>query len=417
MVALGGHKARPYTMSIEEKVAKTLAELGVSDAPGVESLFADVHAAMEAERQELASRGASSEAERDQLAKALRDRWLARKSGLVSSIDENWLKKAAKDIKPAVGKKFNELRGFAACVEIEQLTEELQVQSRGPLDDGAQGVLPRPDNVDGQMLKAALNGQQVARAGNEFVPTDLTLPGYRRPLGSIHPITRVQREIEDIFLGLGFSIETGPEVETVYYNFDALNIPDSHPARDDWDTLYVDAQTVLRTHTSPVQIRAMEKHGAPLYIIIPGKCYRHDNPDSTHSPMFHQIEGLAIDTDITFADLKGTLDFFAKKFFGEKVRTRFSPSFFPFTEPSGEVSISCVFCDAKGCRVCKESGWIEVMGCGMVHPEVLRHGGIDPEKHSGWAFGLGIERYAMMKYDINDIQLFFQSDVRFLEQF
>jgi phenylalanyl-tRNA synthetase alpha chain len=179
----------------------------------------------------------------------------------------------------------------------------------------------------------------------------------------------------------------------------------------------VDAQTALRPHTSPVQIRAMEKHGAPLYIIIPGKCYRHDNPDSTHSPMFHQIEGLAIDTDITFADLKGTLDFFAKKFFGEKVRTRFSPSFFPFTEPSGEVSISCVFCDSKGCRVCKQSGWIEVMGCGMVHPEVLRHGGIDPEKYSGWAFGLGIDRYAMLMYDINDIQLFFQSDVRFLEQF
>ena len=224
----------------------------------------------------------------------------------------------------------------------------------------------------------------------------------------------MQREIEEIFLNLGFRIESGPEIESVYYNFDALNIPESHPSRDDWDTLYIDSKTVLRTHTSPVQIRAMEKYGAPLHIIIPGKCYRHDNPDASHSPMFHQIEGLAIASDITFADLKGTLDFFAKKLFGEKIRTRFQPSFFPFTEPSGEVSISCIFCGGEGCRVCKESGWIEVMGCGMVHPQVLRNGGIDPEKYSGWAFGLGVDRFAMMKYDINDIQLFFQSDVRFL---
>ena len=249
------------------------------------------------------------------------------------------------------------------------------------------------------------------------VPRDLTLPGNRRPLGSLHPVTQMQREIEEIFLNLGFRIESGPEIESVYYNFDALNIPESHPSRDDWDTLYIDSKTVLRTHTSPVQIRAMEKYGAPLYIIIPGKCYRHDNPDASHSPMFHQIEGLAIASDITFADLKGTLDFFAKKLFGEKIRTRFQPSFFPFTEPSGEVSISCIFCGGEGCRVCKESGWIEVMGCGMVHPQVLRNGGIDPEKYTGWAFGLGVDRFAMMKYDINDIQLFFQSDVRFLKQF
>jgi len=307
-----------------------------------------------------------------------------------------------------VGRQFNDLRKATTLMEVGELTRALDsLRGKADATSSATGTLTATERPD-----------QVAMVGTvEWVIKDLTLPGYRRPLGSIHPITRVQREIEEIFLGLGFSIETGPEVETVYYNFDALNIPDSHPARDDWDTLYVDSQTVLRAHTSPVQIRAMEKRGAPLYIIIPGKCYRHDNPDSTHSPMFHQIEGLAVDTDITFADLKGTLDFFAKKFFGEKVRTRFSPSFFPFTEPSGEVSISCVFCDAKGCRVCKESGWIEVMGCGMVHPEVLRHGGIDPEKYSGWAFGLGIDRYAMLKYDINDIQLFFQSDVRFLEQF
>jgi len=390
-------------MTLEEKVGRTLAELGATDAKGVEALFAEVRAAMEAERQDLVSRGAPSEAERDKLAKALRDRWLARKNGLLSLIDDNWLKKAPRELKPVVGRQFNEFRGAAAVLEIHALQSTVPVRAS----------LQPPARVEGH-LAASESPDTFAGAGTV---SDLTLPGYRRPLGSIHPITRVQREIEEIFLNLGFSIETGPEVESVYYNFDALNIPDSHPARDDWDTLYVDAQTVLRTHTSPVQIRAMEKHGAPLYIIIPGKCYRHDNPDSTHSPMFHQIEGLAIDTDITFADLKGTLDFFAKKFFGEKVRTSFHPSFFPFTEPSGEVAISCVFCDGQGCRICKESGWIEVMGCGMVHPEVLRHGGLDPDRYSGWAFGLGIERYAMMKYDINDIQLFYQSDVRFLEQF
>jgi phenylalanyl-tRNA synthetase alpha chain len=389
-------------MTLEEKVRKTLAELGAADAQSVEALFAEVRAALEAERQDLVARGAPSEAERDKLCKTLRDRWLARKNGLVSSIDENWLKKASTDLKPVVGRRFNELRRVASVMELQQLTRDVPIR---------RDIVVQ---VTGLPITASLGSVTVATTET---PTDLTLPGYRRPLGSIHPVTRVMREIEDIFLNLGFAIETGPEVESVYYNFDALNIPESHPARDDWDTLYVDAQTVLRTHTSPVQIRAMEKHGAPLYIIIPGKCYRHDNPDSTHSPMFHQIEGLAIDTDITFADLKGTLDFFAKKFFGEKVRTSFHPSFFPFTEPSGEVAISCVFCDGQGCRICKESGWIEVMGCGMVHPEVLRHGGLDPDRYSGWAFGLGVERYAMMKYDINDIQLFYQSDVRFLEQF
>jgi len=264
-------------------------------------------------------------------------------------------------------------------------------------------------------LATAVEGLRKDEQAQQF--PDLTLPGNRRALGSLHPVTQMQREIEEIFLNLGFRIETGPEIETVYYNFDALNIPESHPSRDDWDTLYIDAKTLLRTHTSPVQIHAMEKYGAPLYIVTPGKCYRHDNPDASHSPMFHQIEGLAIDRDITFADLKGTIDFFARKLFGEKIRTRFQPSFFPFTEPSGEVSISCIFCGGQGCRVCKESGWIEVMGCGMVHPQVLRNGGIDPEKYTGWAFGLGIDRFAMMKYDINDIQLFFQSDVRFLNQF
>jgi phenylalanyl-tRNA synthetase alpha chain len=388
-------------MKVDEKVRKTLAELGATDAKSVESLFAEVRAAMERERQELVSKGASSEAERDKSCKALRDRWLARKNGLISFVDENWLKKAAKQIKPTVGRQFNELRRSAGIMETAQLIGDVRISTYTlPAESGSYAVAGK----DAELVKSPR-------------PQDLTLPGYRRPLGSIHPITRVQREIEEIFLGLGFTIETGPEVETVYYNFDALNIPETHPARDDWDTLYVDSDTVLRTHTSPVQIRSMEKYGAPLHVIIPGKCYRHDDPDSSHSPMFHQVEGLAVDIDITFADLKGTLDFFARKFFGEKVRTRFSPTFFPFTEPSGEVSISCVICDGQGCRTCKETGWLEVMGCGMVHPEVLRYGGIDSAKYSGWAFGLGIERYAMMKYDIHDIQLFYQSDARFLEQF
>ncbi len=380
-------------MTIDEKVRKTLAELGVTDAAGVEALFGEVRAAMEQERSSLVSHGASSEAERARLSKSLRDRWLARQNGLLANIDEHWLKTSPKELKPSVGKSFNGLRQAAAALEMDALVK---------------GVgLKIPTKI------AAVDAAEIRGAGLR----DLTLPGYRRPLGSLHPVTQMQREIEEIFLNLGFRIEDGPEIESVYYNFDALNIPESHPSRDDWDTLYINAQTVLRTHTSPVQIRAMEKYGAPLYIIIPGKCYRHDNPDASHSPMFHQIEGLAIDSDITFADLKGTLDFFAKKLFGEKIHTRFQPSFFPFTEPSGEVAISCIFCGGEGCRVCKESGWIEVMGCGMVHPQVLRNGGIDPEKYSGWAFGLGVDRFAMMKYDINDIQLFFQSDVRFLEQF
>jgi len=382
-------------VTIYDKIKRTLQELGVSDAQGVEALFAELRKTAEQERAELVSRGAPDQPQRERFCKALRDRWLARKGGFLSQVDQNWLKPAGKELKPAVGRQFNELRRSSSGLEFEKLIEAM------PLE---------PEVAKQMELPLASDSSRAA-------PRDLTLPGLHRPLGSIHPVTRMQREIEEIFLRLGFRIESGPEIESTYYNFDALNIPESHPSRDDWDTLYIDAKTVLRTHTSPVQIRAMEKYGAPLYIIIPGKCYRHDNPDSTHSPMFHQIEGLAIDEDITFADLKGTLDFFAKMLFGEKVRTRFQPSFFPFTEPSGEVAVSCFVCDGQGCRVCKESGWIELMGCGMVHPQVLRNGGIDPDKYSGWAFGLGVDRFAMVRHDINDIQLFFQGDVRFLEQF
>jgi phenylalanyl-tRNA synthetase alpha chain len=378
-------------MSIEEKTSKTLNDLGATTPEAIGELFAEVTSSLDSERQALIDAGTVDD--RGQKVKDLRDRWLARKGGLVSLIDENWLKKAPKELKPAVGRAFNQFRQHSKCVDTESLLKDLSHQD----------ATSRPGTV-------------TAKFGVRS-PVDLTLPGYRRPLGSVHPVTQVMREIEEIFLELGFSIESGPEIESVYYSFDALNIPESHPARDEWDTLYVNSETVLRPHTSPVQIRAMEKHGAPLYILCPGKAYRHDNPDSTHASMFHQVEGLAVDTDISFADLKGTLDYFAKKFFGDKIKTNLTPSFFPFTEPSGELSISCVFCGGEGCRVCKQSGWIEVMGCGMVHPEVLHHGGIDPERYSGWAFGLGVERFAMMKYDINDIQLFHQGDVRFLEQF
>jgi phenylalanyl-tRNA synthetase alpha chain len=361
-------------------------QLGVASEKGVREYFQKLQEHVYKLRADLIARGASDEAERKTKCWDLRNVVLARHGGLLSRVERSWLKEASPGLKPTAGRLFNELR---PRLEVDFGLEALEA------------VVPLRSRRD----------------ISETLSPDLTLPGSCRPLGSIHPVTRVQREMEDIFLNLGFAIETGPEVETVYYNFDALNIPESHPSRDDWDTLYIDSQTVLRTHTSPVQIRAMEKCGAPLYIVIPGKCYRNDKPDASHSPMFHQMEGLAVDTDITFADLKGTLEFFAKKFFGETVRTSFRPSFFPFTEPSGEVYVSCAICDGQGCSVCKQSGWIEVMGCGMVHPQVLRNGGIDPDRYSGWAFGLGIDRFAMMKYGIDDIQLFFQSDLRFLEQF
>ncbi len=247
---------------------------------------------------------------------------------------------------------------------------------------------------------------------------DLTLPGTKFSLGHFHPLTLVQRQIEDIFLGLGFAIVEGPEVELDYYNFEALNIPKDHPARDMQDTFFIDEEVVLRTHTSPVQVRTMERMAGriPVKVIAPGKVYRRDD-DATHSPMFHQVEGLAIDTRITFGDLKGVLQTFAAEMFGASTRTRFRPSFFPFTEPSAEMDISCVMCGGRGCRVCSYSGWLEILGCGSVHPRVLEMSGYNSEEVTGFAFGMGIERITMLKYGIDDLRLFFDNDLRFLEQF
>jgi phenylalanyl-tRNA synthetase alpha chain len=245
---------------------------------------------------------------------------------------------------------------------------------------------------------------------------DVTLPGRGMPVGARHPITQVMEEITAIFERMGFEVAEGPEVETDYYNFEALNIPKNHPARDMQDTFYVSDEIVLRTHTSPVQIRVMEKRKPPVKVIAPGKVYRCDS-DISHTPMFHQIEGLLVDEGVTFGDLKGVLTEFVRLVFGEGVGVRFRPSFFPFTEPSAEVDIACLICGGKGCRVCKNTGWLEILGCGMVDPEVFRSVGYDPEKYSGFAFGMGIERIAMLKFGINDIRLFFENDIRFLRQF
>ncbi len=246
---------------------------------------------------------------------------------------------------------------------------------------------------------------------------DVTIPGDKIRAGHFHPLALVQRQLEDIFLGMGYSIVDGPEVELDYYNFQALNIPPDHPARDTQDTFYITENILLRSQTSPVQARVMEKTQPPIKIISPGRVYRSDAVDATHSPLFHQLEGLVIDKDITMGDLKGALEMFAKRMFGEATKIRFRPHHFPFTEPSAEVDVSCFVCGGKGCRLCKGEGWIEVLGAGMVHPNVLRNCGIDPEVYSGFAFGLGVERIALLKYHIDDMRLLYENDVRFLSQF
>lgn len=246
---------------------------------------------------------------------------------------------------------------------------------------------------------------------------DVTMPGRRSPVGHRHPLNLVLDEIKELFLGMGFDVVEGPEVENDYYNFEALNIPKDHPARDTQDTFYISENVMLRTATSPVQIRTMEARRPPIRIIAPGKVYRSDAVDATHSPLFHQIEGMVIDKGITMSDLKGTLDTFAKRLYGEDTVTRFRPHYFPFTEPSAEMDIMCFSCQGAGCRLCKGEGWIEILGCGMIHPSVLRYGGIDPEQYSGFAFGMGLDRITMRRYQIDDLRLLFENDLRFLGQF
>ncbi len=321
-----------------------------------------------------------------------RSRWLGRKFGIVAQVNELWLKAAPASAKREVGQRVN---------AIKQRAEELANQYE--------------QNLARLALRARLAGERV----------DISLPGIMRPLGVRHPVLRTLDELIAVFVKMGYSIAEGPEVETDYYNFEALNFPPNHPARDTQDTLFVSGQEakeqrdrlLLRTHTSPVQIRTMEKLKPPVRVICPGKVHRNDAPDATHSPVFHQLEGLCVDTNITFGDLKGTLDHAMKSMFGSAVKTSFRPSFFPFTEPSVEVSISCPFCGGKGCRPCKQSGWIELLGAGMVDPNVFGFVDYDAKKLSGFAFGMGVERLAMMTYNVDDIQQFFYGDMRFLEQF
>jgi phenylalanyl-tRNA synthetase alpha chain len=291
------------------------------------------------------------------------------------------------------------------------------------------GALPAADKPEAGRLVNALKAEveetlrrleASLRTAEKRPPSmDWTLPGLQRHAGSPHPVRVFLNQIETIFVSLGFSVEEGPEVETDYYNFEALNFPPHHPARDDWDTLYLAGGLLLRTHTSPVQIRVMEKQKPPIRMINPGRVYRKETPDPTHLPMFYQVEGLLVDEGVTFAHLKGTLEYFLRRLFGEKLKTRFRPSFFPFTEPSAEVDIECLVCRGRdaACRVCGGTGWKEILGSGMVDPQVLKNVNIDPEKYSGWAFGMGIERTAMFAYQIPDMRQFYENDLRFIRQF
>jgi len=350
----------------------------------LESAFQALHADVARQATEL-----STSEDREQF----RLYWLGRKQGRLKLISDAWLKNAPAEARKALGQHFNQLK--------QQIEQALEADPR----------ILAPSSVPADAI-------------------DITLPGIRPTLGAEHPLIRTMHEIVRVFEHMGYSVGVGPEVETDYYNFEALNFPPNHPARDTQDTLVVANQQqkplrdrlLLRTHTSPVQIRTMERQPPPIRIVIPGKVHRNDAADATHSPIFHQVEGLCVDENITFSDLKGTLDHAMKELFGSNVRTRFFPSFFPFTEPSADVQISCIFCGGKGCRKCKHSGWIELLGCGMVNPAVFefvrgKQPAYDPKKISGFAFGMGVDRIAMMKYGISDIGLLYSGDMRFLEQF
>ncbi|MCU1303347.1 MAG: phenylalanyl-tRNA synthetase, alpha subunit [Candidatus Sulfotelmatobacter sp.] len=348
--------------------------------------------------------------------KIFRDRWMARKNGVLTQINDLWLKAAPKEAKREVGLRVNLIKE-----QVEQQVADAKVRYQIP-------ELPI-SSATSEISETNLRRDAIGKAGI----IDITLPGIRRPIGAEHPVVKTTNEMVRVFQRLGYSVAEGPVVETDYYNFESLNFPPNHPARDTQDTLFIAGQQakpqrerlLLRTHTSPVQIRTMEKMRPPLRIVIPGTVHRNDPLDASHSPMFHQIEGLAVDTNITFGDLKGTLDHAMKEFFGSSVKTSFRPSFFPFTEPSAEMFVSCFICGGSGrrgtdpCRPCKQTGWIEILGCGMVDPNVfefVKDNGYDPRKVSGFAFGMGADRIALLKYGVDDIQLFFQGDVRFLRQ-
>lgn len=316
------------------------------------------------------------------LLEELRVKYLGKKGELTAILKK--MGSLSPEDRPKVGQRANEVRSA-----IEQLIEQKATE-----------------------IKAAMQQKKL-----ESEHLDVTMPGKTRPLGKAHPLTKVLDEVKEIFLGMGFSVAEGPEVELDYYNFEALNLPKDHPARDTQDTFYISDNVLLRTQTSPIQVRTMEKQKPPIRIIAPGRVYRSDAVDATHSPLFHQIEGLVVDKGITMADLKGTLEMFVKRLYGEESVVRFRPHHFPFTEPSAEMDVQCFSCHGEGCRLCKGEGWIEVLGCGMVHPKVLSICGIDPEEYSGFAFGMGLERIVMRRYNIDDLRLFFENDVRFLDQF
>ena len=360
-------------------LGRTLTELGDTTPERVSARFAEV---LQQFNEQAARAGSEPESWR-----AFVLQWTGRKSGVLSQITDSWLKTAPPELRRVVGQELNKLKAH-----VEAALEERRVE-----------------------MEAA--AERAAQAGEQI---DLSLPGIERPIGTRHLIRQTYEELQRIFLSIGFSVVEGPEIETPYYNFEALNIPEHHPARDNMDTFYIEGARgghLLRTHTSPMQIRTMEKQPPPVRIVVPGKVYRRDNPDSTHGYMFHQIEGLAVDTDITFSDFKGTVEYFVREFLGPKAKTRLRPSYFPFTEPSAEVDATCHVCGGSGCRVCKFSGWIELFGAGMVDPAVYGFVKYDPEKLSGFAFGMGVDRLAMMKYGMSELPLLYQNDVRFLRQF
>jgi phenylalanyl-tRNA synthetase alpha chain len=399
------------TMPPKKKSAYSVPKLKDFSAAALDKGAAKLLAAFEDEKAEI---------QKEADWKPFRDRWMARNDSMLTQINDLWLKAAPKEAKREAGIRVNDLRA--------QITERVK-ETLAALQ--MTGTFGREDEFSRPREMASTYQTRVA--SNDFVRSslDITLPGTHRPLGAEHPVIKTMNEIVRVFRNLGYSVEEGPEIETDYYNFESLNFPPNHPARDTQDTLFIANQEskplrdrlLLRTHTSPVQIRTMEKMKPPVRVVCPGKVHRNDAPDATHSPIFHQVEGLAVDTNITFCDLKGTLDHAMKALFGSSVKTRFYPSFFPFTEPSADVQISCIFCGGRGyrdggpCRNCKASGWIELLGCGMVDPNVYGFVDYDPKKVSGFAFGMGVERIAILKYGVDDIQLFFNGDVRFLEQF